>query len=142
MNIEQNLLVEGEPPSLNPGTRQLLRSVMTRRCPICLEGEVFLGLFDVRRNCESCEFFFSRESGYFLGSVYLGYAATLAVAFILWFLLSPVLGMGWDFRVLIVLLAFVSVFPLWFFRYARMLWMALDLYLNPPVREDFQPRGR
>jgi hypothetical protein len=34
------------------------------------------------------------------------------------------------------------VFPIWFFRYARALWMCLDLYLNPPVNEDFESRGR
>ena len=142
MNVEQSLLVKGATRFVNPSARQLLRSVITLRCPVCLEGPVFRGLFNARRNCESCGFFFSRVSGYFLGSVYLGYGATVAAEFVLWFLLSRVLGMGWDIRVLVVLLAFASFFPIWFFRYARMLWMALDLYLIPPVREDFQARGR
>ena len=103
---------------------------------------MFEGLFEARRSCASCGFFFSRESGYFLGSVYFGYGVTLAGALIVWYLLSRGLGMGWDARVLIVLVVFVLVFPIWFFRYARMLWMALDLYLNPPVTEDFEARGR
>jgi hypothetical protein len=127
---------------LNTGSGQRLRSVLTLRCPLCLEGRVFGGLFEARRNCERGGFFFSRESGYFLGSVYLGYGATLGGAFLLWLLLSRLLGMGWDVRVLAALLLFVALFPIWFFRYARMLWLVLDLYLNPPVREDFEPRGR
>jgi hypothetical protein len=44
--------------------------------------------------------------------------------------------------VVAILLPIVLVFPIWFFRYSRMLWMALDLWLNPPVLEDFQARGR
>jgi uncharacterized protein (DUF983 family) len=125
-----------------PSIGQLLRSVLGLKCPICLRGRVFQGLFDARDNCEICGFFFSRESGYFLGSVYFGYLVTLAGAIPLWLVLSQALGLGWDWRVLAVLLAFVASFPIWFFRYSRMLWMALDLYLNPPVREDFEPRGR
>jgi len=132
--------VPDHPLKLSAG--HLLRGAVRLRCPVCLEGRVFRDLYNARRNCERCGFFFSRESGYFLGSVYLGYGATLALALVLWFLLSRVFGMGWDLRVLIVLLAFVLVFPIWFFRYARMLWMALDLYLNPPVSEDFDARGR
>ena len=128
-------------PANLPVTR-LLRSVLSLRCPICLEGVVFGGLFDAGRRCEVCGYFFSRESGYFAGSVFLGYGATLGGAAGLWLLLSRFLGMGWDVRVLIALLVFVLVFSIWFFRYSRMLWMALDLYLNPPVTEDFEPRGR
>jgi uncharacterized protein (DUF983 family) len=120
----------------------LLRGVLSLTCPICLEGQVFSGLFAARRDCSVCGYFFSRESGYFAGSVILGYAATLAGAGALWVLLSLVLGMGWDTRVLALLAVFALLFPIWFFRYSRMLWMAMDLYLNPPVREDFEPRGR
>jgi uncharacterized protein (DUF983 family) len=121
---------------------RLLVCILTLRCPVCSRGHVFRGWFDAARRCTECGFFFSRESGYFLGSVYLGYGATLAVVLPSWFLLSRVLGMGWDFRVLAILLPIVLVFPIWFFRYSRMLWMALDLWLNPPVLEDFQARGR
>ena len=74
--------------------------------------------------------------------MYLGYGVTLAGAGILWVVLSLILGLGGDTRVLIIIVVFVLSFPVWFFRYSRMLWMAMDLYLNPPVREDFEPRGR
>lgn len=127
---------------MNLSPSRLLHGVLTLRCPVCLEGRVFRGWFEAERRCGACGFFFSRESGYFLGSVYLGYGAALALMLALWFLLSRVLGMGWDPRVLAILLATVLVFPVWFFRYARMLWMTLDLWLNPPVAEDFEPRGR
>jgi hypothetical protein len=33
-------------------------------------------------------------------------------------------------------------FGIWVIRYAKMLWLAFDLYMHPPVREDFEGRGR
>ena len=32
---------------------------------------------------------------------------------------------------LAIWIPFLLVFPLWFFRYSRSLWLALELYLNP-----------
>ena len=31
----------------------------------------------------------------------------------------------------VIWIPFLLVFPLWFFRYSRSLWLALELYLNP-----------
>jgi uncharacterized protein (DUF983 family) len=122
--------------------RNLVLSVLWLRCPICLKGRVFRNLLNIHRECSECGYFFTRESGYFLGSVYFGYAATIAVAIGAWLLFARGFALGWSNLVLFVVLAVVFVFPIWFFRYSRMLWMALDLYLNPPVSEDFQERGR
>ena len=122
--------------------RPFVLGVVRLRCLVCLEGQVFDGFFRSLRCCGHCGYFFARESGYFLGSAYIGYGATIGVVFGAWVVLSYMMGLGWDWIVLVVLLSVGSVFPLWFFRYSRMLWMALDVYLNPPVQEDFEPRGR
>jgi hypothetical protein len=34
-------------------------------------------------------------------------------------------------QTLLVTLTFVVLFPIWFFRYARSLWLGLDSYLDP-----------
>jgi uncharacterized protein (DUF983 family) len=112
------------------------------RCPFCLEGQVFSGWFNALRRCDRCGYFFSRESGYFGGSIYFGYGVTLLVVLVVGLLLGYVFGMGWSLAVLAPLLAITLVFPIWFFRYARILWMCLDLYLNPPVTEGFEAKGR
>ena len=122
--------------------RHFVIGVIRLRCLVCLEGQVFDGFFESRRRCGQCGYFFARESGYFLGSAYIGYGATVAVAIGTWFVLGYIMGLGWSWIVLAVLICVVSVFPFWFFRYSRMLWMALDVYLNPPVQDDFEPRGR
>jgi hypothetical protein len=33
-------------------------------------------------------------------------------------------------------------FGMWSLRYAKMLWLMLDLKIHPPVKEDFERRGR
>ena len=122
--------------------RNFILGILRLRCLICFEGKVFRNLFETYRCCSHCGYFFARESGYFLGSVVFGYAATTGVMLSAGIFLVYGVGLGWSRETLAILLLIVVVFPVWFFRYSRMLWMALDVYLNPPVREDFEPRGR
>jgi hypothetical protein len=37
------------------------------------------------------------------------------------------------------LVAFCVVFPLWFFRYARALWMSFDEWLDSRAKEETKP---
>ena len=119
-----------------------VKAAFRLRCPYCLEGQVFEGWFGVRRQCSSCGFFYSRESGFFGGSIYFGYAVTIMVAVVVGFIVGYVFGQGWSIPTLAVVLLVTILFPIWFFRYARILWMCMDLYMNPPVKEDFTSRGR
>jgi hypothetical protein len=34
--------------------------------------------------------------------------------------------------------AFCVLFPLWFFRYARAIWIAFDVYFDPPPAKEFE----
>ena len=72
----------------------------------------------------------------------IGYGVTILMVLIVGVLLGYVFGMGWSLMVLAAVLLIALVFPIWFFRHARILWMCLDLYLNPPVTEDLEARGR
>jgi len=119
-----------------------LRSILHLRCPVCEKGRLFQGYFDTPERCPECGYFFMRENGYFLPHVAIGYGATVVVALGMWPLLYFVVGVRSD-RILLgsMVLAGLS-FGTWFVRYAKMLWLALDLKLNPPSREDFQSRGR
>ena len=83
-----------------------------------------------------------RESGYFLPHVPIGYGATIAVAFSVWPILRFVFGVQSDTVILAGMAITGVVFGIWFLRYAKMLWLALDLKLQPPQKEDFKSRGR
>ena len=83
-----------------------------------------------------------RESGYFLPHVPIGYGFTVAVSLGMWPLLYFVLGIRNAAVTLTVMIAVAIVFGVWFIRYSKVLWLALDLKLNPPSSEDFESRGR
>lgn len=72
---------------------------------------------------------FTREQGFYLGSIYINYGITVVGTGCLWALL--VLGCGWSYeRALAACLFAAVVFPIWFFRYARSLLLALDSSVN------------
>ena len=82
-----------------------------------------------------------RESGYFLPHAAIGYGVTVLAALSVWPLLRLV-GVRSDCVILASMIAVGFGFGVWFIRYAKMLWLVIDLKLNPPAREDFQSRGR
>ena len=85
----------------------------------------------MHRACPVCGHVFEREPGYFVGALYVSYALAIPV----YFAVTEGLGVllpGWS-DLAIVLLAvpvFVPVAPL-LFRYSRIVWMHLDLAIDP-----------
>jgi uncharacterized protein (DUF983 family) len=116
--------------------RALLRSARLR-CPACGQGRLFRGWLSMHERCGHCGRRFQREPGYFLGSIYFNYGVTTVLVATIYLGLffttdvSPELLLG-------LLTAFCVLFPLWFFRYARSLWLALDWHYDPPPPE---PQG-
>jgi hypothetical protein len=76
---------------------------------------------------------YEREAGSFLGSIYINYGVTSALGLAAYFLAS--LGGGWaGGEVMACLLAFALLFPIFFHRYARSLWLGFDHFIDPPSR--------
>jgi uncharacterized protein (DUF983 family) len=80
--------------------------------------------------CSSCGLVFERETGYFIGAIYINYALTIGLALAGYFLLeawlqpSPLWQVGvWG--------TFAVLFPLWSFRYSKAFWLALDHVVDP-----------
>ena len=119
-----------------------LSTIIHLRCPVCDRAAIFHGYFDTPERCPSCGYFFMRESGYFLPHVPIGYGATVLVALGVWPFMRFVLGIQSDAAILTTMVLVGIGFGVWFLRYAKMLWLALDLTLHPPAGEDFQSRGR
>jgi uncharacterized protein (DUF983 family) len=109
---------------------RIARRALALRCPRCGGTDLFTGWFALRPQCALCGLTFERAQGYWVGAIYLNYAvtATLAVGgyFLLWARtdLSPGVQLA-------IWIPFLLVFPLWFFRYSRSLWLALEYYVNP-----------
>ena len=117
-------------------------ALLRMRCPICGKGKLFRGYFDSPERCPSCGYFFMRESGYFLPHVPIGYAFTVLAALGTWPLLYYVFGVRNPALTLGIMIAVAVLFGIWFVRYSKIIWLAIDLTLHPPHSEDFEARGR
>jgi hypothetical protein len=80
--------------------------------------------------CPACGLVFEREPGYFVGAIYLNYGATVLTAIAGYFALDAWVGLGTRAQ-LALWTAFAVVFPLWFFRYSKSLWLSLDYFVDP-----------
>jgi uncharacterized protein (DUF983 family) len=84
----------------------------------------------MRPRCPACRLVFEREPGYFVGAIYLNYGMTVLIlmpgylALHAW--LEPSIG-----QQLLIWGIFAVAFPLWFFRYSKSLWLALDHLVDP-----------
>jgi uncharacterized protein (DUF983 family) len=119
-----------EPPKERlPFWRTVFRSCRLR-CPRCGHARLFDGWFTMRACCDVCDLDFRQEPGFYLGSIYFNYGLTALIVTIAYFTLFFTTSVS-DRVLLGGLLAFVVVFPLWFFRYARSLWLGFDQYWDP-----------
>lgn len=86
--------------------------------------------FTMRQACALCGLVFERAQGYFVGAIYINYAVTTTIAIGGYFLLWSTTSISTGAQLAIWGL-FVVVFPLWFFRLSRSLWLALEYLVNP-----------
>ncbi|MBI2211160.1 MAG: DUF983 domain-containing protein [Deltaproteobacteria bacterium] len=84
----------------------------------------------MRPECPQCRLKFEREQGFFVGAIYLNYGATVAVAVPGFFILNYFTEIS-VLQQLLLWGAFAAVFPLFFFRYSRSLWLSL-VYIFVP----------
>jgi hypothetical protein len=90
--------------------------------------------------CPACGRLYDRAPGYLLGSIYFNYGVTAMLVVIAYFSLYFSETLTGD-QLLVALTAFGVLFPLWFFRYARGLWIAFDERWDPWPNEEEARRG-
>ena len=117
---------------------KILGRTLRLRCPQCGAGRLFDGWFSMPRQCEACGLTFEREPGYFLGSIYFNYGVTAIIVTVTALTLMMLTDVS-ERTLLISLGAFCVLFPAWFFRYARGLWMAWDHFADPPQNAKAMP---
>ncbi len=116
---------------------RLLGRALSRRCPSCGGGGIFLTYFRLRERCPSCNLHLSRgEQGYQVGAYMLNIAVSelvgvtlvLAVAAATW--PNP----PWDLLLYGGVGAMI-VAPIVFYPFAKTLFLALDLLVRPDGQE-------
>ena len=80
--------------------------------------------------CTHCDLEFEREQGYFVGAIYVNYAATVLIAIPGFFILDAWTSVTVS-QQLALWVPFVVIFPLLFFHHSRSLWLMIDHLLNP-----------
>lgn len=113
-----------------PGGRpHPVAAALRLRCPACGRGRLFDGWFTMKPRCPDCGLDLRRAPGFYLGSIYVNYGIT-ALAILLLFGLLVLVG-GWSAeRALAACLAVAVLLPLWLFRYARAILLAIDTSVN------------
>jgi hypothetical protein len=101
---------------------------------------MFRGWFAMEPRCPHCGRLFQRAPGYFLGAIYFNYGVTAVLMIAGYFALFFARGQVSRLE-LAGLAAFCLLFPLWFFRYARALWVAFDERWDPWPNEEEARRG-
>ena len=89
---------------------QMLGYGLRLKCPRCGVGPLFLKPFRMYEECPNCALKFEREQGYFIGAMYINYAATVAIAVPGFFLLDAFTGMTIN-QQLALWVPFAIIFP-------------------------------
>lgn len=110
------------------------------RCPRCGVGKLYRGPFTMNERCSECHCDFTREPGFYLGSIYFNYGLTALVVTVT-YVIAQVLGHGRSKWLMGTMLAWCVIFPLWFFRYARSLWLGMDHYVDKEGNAPPPPPG-
>ncbi len=112
-----------------------IKSLLLSRCPRCKRGAIFKSglagaLGSMNERCPVCGLVFLRESGYFLGAMYVSY--TLGVITILPVAIVLAVVLEWPLWAVltIALVQTVILMPI-FFRYSRVIWLHVDQAIDP-----------
>lgn len=101
-----------------------LWTALRLRCPRCQHGALFQRRMTMHVACPHCGLDLEPDPGFYLGSIYANYAATVLLTSLTFILAVHVYGL--DKHVVLWGCAAITVlFPIWFFRYARSVWLSL-----------------
>ena len=104
-------------------------------CPRCSQGCVFAGWFKMQTTCTRCNFRFEREQGYYVGAMYINYGITVIIAFSGYFALDHFTPIP-SAQNLLLWGVFSVLFPVFFFRQSRCLWLSFDYLFNTPEARE------
>ena len=107
---------------------KLFGRALLLRCPRCGSGDIVHPWARVVEACPRCGHRYEREEGYWLGAVLLNTTAAVILFAVLFILLTVLTwpDVPWT-TVLVVTMVANVLFPILFYPWARMLWVALDM---------------
>lgn len=103
-------------------------------CPVCEQGKLFSKMFKMNKTCPHCSVRFERFQGEELGGMTISIVVTTTIFLVGYF--TAEVRTDWDTWVhLAIWLPFAVIFPIFFYRYSRALWV-MFLYLSGSIYWD------
>lgn len=115
----------------------MIRRGLTRHCPVCGRGRLTSRWVRLPVTCPGCGFRFERAPGHFVGAVGMNTIVTFALM-----LLTIVVGVIVTlpdvpyFVITLLAMGIAVAWPVLFHVTAKLLWVAIDLQMNPLEPEE------
>src|ERR1700722_12447784 len=119
---------------------RMMSNALSWKCPTCGERPLFIPWYQVRTlrdwfmpldGCPRCGSPFEREPGYFLLSIFaINYGVGALIGLVIYLVLDFCLHLP-IWLVLTLTIIPIQFFNLWFARYSKALFLALDLFFDP-----------
>ena len=116
---------------------RILGRAVRLRCPRCGRTPLYRGAFAMHARCAACGLRYEREQGYFVGAIYINYAATVVVAAGTVLAADALLGLTLA-QQLVLGIALAALVPLAVFRYSRSLWLSVDYLTSADERREHE----
>jgi uncharacterized protein (DUF983 family) len=108
---------------------EMFKGIFGNKCPRCLGGRVFNGIYTMHKECSHCGLIFEKEPGYFLGAIVIAYFVSAfslvpTLVFSIFYLkleIPIVLGIG--------ITQIIILHPL-LFHYSKLGWLYLESKLT------------
>ena len=105
-----------------------IKGIVTGKCPKCSKGDIFSDSGNILKfrmpvmhtHCPVCNYTYEKEPGYFLGSMYVSYALSVAELFVVFVSLVYFLNLYLIMGIMLVVLLLLSFFN---YRYSRIAWI-------------------
>lgn len=108
------------------------------KCPVCEQGNLFKTPFTMNKTCPHCGVRFEREQGEEVGGMSVSIVIT-ALIFLLGYGITEVLT-DWPLWVhFAIWMPFAILFPIFFYRYSRSLWVVFLYVTDSKVIKQDDP---
>lgn len=133
-----------DPIQLEPRrAARIVFRALRRRCPNCGSGRLFSRWIVMRKSCPACHLRLNRgEEDYFIGGYIVNFVAAelLIVAGALVGIVLTWPDVPWN-TLKYALFALVAPTPLFFYPWAKTLWLGIDLIFRPVTLADLEGHG-
>lgn len=108
-----------------PPLREACRRCLRLLCPNCGKTSIVKKPFQIKHRCDSCQVYFKREEGFFVGAILINVVSTELVILFVYLMSMAVIGSYYQV-VIALLLVIALAFPVAFYHHSWSLWLTFD----------------